>query len=134
VQYGDFIAKAILYDDLVNRKKVTSHEAVATVSEAFVNYNRLAGRSRQYLESVGLQWFFHYKLRIMKEAVYLLRHNPLRSLLTLAVPTLPVIGDIGSPVMDNVLTMGVNGKLGYSIGPHMGLGSFRLNPWLNLFH
>jgi hypothetical protein len=134
VQYGDFIAKAILYDDLTARKQMPKHDAVANVSEAFVNYNRLAGRGRQYLESVGLLWFYNYMLRIMKESAHLLRHNPLRSLTSLAVPSLPLIGDIGNPAMDNVLALGADGKLGYSIGPHMGLGSFRLNPWLNLFH
>lgn len=36
----------------------------------------------------------------MKEAAYMLRHNPLRSLLTAAVPGLPVIGDIGTLVSD----------------------------------
>lgn len=42
VQYGDFVAKAVLYDDLTSRKKLDKKEAIATVNEAFVNYNRLA--------------------------------------------------------------------------------------------
>lgn len=33
VQYGDFIAKAILYDHLINEKKLTVKEAVSNVSE-----------------------------------------------------------------------------------------------------
>jgi hypothetical protein len=97
VQYGDFVGKAIMYDHLRGRKKVAKHEAIAQVSEAFVNYNKLAGRGRQYLESVGLLWFYNYKLRIMKEAAYMMRRNPLRSLLMTAVPSFPLIGDIGSP-------------------------------------
>jgi hypothetical protein len=132
VQYGDFVAKAVLYDDLTKRKKMTQKDAIATVNEAFVNYNRLAGRGRQYLESVGLLWFYNYKLRILKEAAYQLRHNPLRSLMAVAVPGLPLIGDIGTPVTDNILALFNDGKLGYSIGPGMGLGSWQLNPWLNL--
>jgi hypothetical protein len=132
VQYGDFVAKAILFDDLTKRKSLGRTQAVATVNEAFVNYNRLAGRGRQYLESVGLLWFYNYKLRIMKEAVHMLRHNPLRSLLVVAAPALPVIGNIGSPVTDNFLALLNEGKLDYSIGPSMGLHSFSLNPWLNL--
>jgi hypothetical protein len=78
VQYGDFVAKAVLYDDLTSRKKLDKKEAIATVNEAFVNYNRLAGRGRQYLESVGLMWFYSYKLRIMKEAVHQPRASRLR--------------------------------------------------------
>lgn len=129
VQYGDFVAKAVLYDDLVGRKKQKPAEAVATVNEAFVNYNRLAGRGRQYLESVGLLWFYNYKLRIMKESAYLLRHNPLRSLLMIAVPGAPLIGDIGTPITDNIVALFGDGKLGYSIGPAMGFGVWQLNPW-----
>lgn len=132
VQYGDFVAKAILYDDLVHRKAKGREEAISTVSEAFVNYNRLTGRSRQYLESVGLLWFYNYKLRIMKEAAYTLRNNPLRSLLMTAVPSLPLIGDIGLPTADNIVALGLDGNLGWSIGPSMGLNSFHLNPWINL--
>ncbi|ESX17870.1 hypothetical protein X766_15830 [Mesorhizobium sp. LSJC255A00] len=132
VQYGDFVGKAIMYDHLRGRKKVAKHEAIAQVSEAFINYNKLAGRGRQYLESVGLLWFYNYKLRIMKEAAYMLRHNPLRSLLMTAVPSFPLIGDIGTPVADNVLAIFNDGKLGYSIGPNMGLHAFGLNPWINL--
>ena len=79
-------------------------------------------------------WFYNYKLRIMKEAAYMLRHNPLRSLLVVSVPKLPLIGDLGTPVTDNILALGVDGKLGYSIGPGMGLGVWKLNPWINLVH
>ncbi len=88
-----------------------------------MNYNRLAGRSRQYLESVGLLWFYNYKLRIMKEAAHMLRHNPIRSLLVTSAPALPLIGGIGTPVTDNFLSIFADGRLGYSIGPSMGLHS-----------
>jgi hypothetical protein len=68
----------------------------------------------------------------MKEAAYQLRHNPLRSLLMVAVPGLHLIGDIGTPVTDNIVGIFNDGKLGYSIGPGMGLGSWQLQPWINL--
>ena len=123
VQYGDFVGKAILYDNEINQKKATHQDAVATVNEAFVNYNRLAGRGRQYLESVGLLWFWNYKLRIIKEAVWTLRHNPLRSLLTAGVP-------IGSPIGDNFISVLLQGRLGWSVGPGMAWNSLSLNPWM----
>jgi hypothetical protein len=81
---------------------------------------------------VGLLWFYNYKLRIMKESVHMLRHNPLRSLLMLAAPRLPVLGVIGTPITDNFLALFNDGKLGYSIGPSMGIGSWQLNPWINV--
>jgi hypothetical protein len=131
VQYGDFVAKAVLYDDLTSRKKVPQKEAIAKVNEAFINYNRLSGRFRQYMENMGLMWFYSYKLRSIKEAAYLLRHNPLRSLLMTAVPPVWMIGDIGSPVIDNAAALGADGKLGLSRGPGMACGSWQLNPWIN---
>jgi hypothetical protein len=125
VQYGDFVAKAVLYDDMTRRKKAKKEDAIATVNEAFVNYNKLAGRDRQYLESVGLLWFWNYKIRIMKEAVHMLRHNPLRSLLMTGVP-------VGTPVGDNIVSVILEDRLGWSIGPGMGWNSVSLNPWINL--
>ena len=133
VQYGDFIAKAVLYDDLRKRKDLSKEEALGQVSEEFVNYNRLAGRSRQYLESIGMLWFWNFKIRSIKIARSMAVNNPLRSLMTAMSPGLPLIGDTGSPVTDNFLAVLANGKLGYSIGPNQGLNSFSLNPWVNLF-
>lgn len=134
VQYGDFIAKAVLYDDLRKRKKLSKEDALAQVSEEFVNYNRLAGRTRQYLESIGLLWFWNFKLRSIKVAASMLRNNPVRALMSaVATPSLPIVGGIGSPVTDNFLSVMADGKLDYSVGPGMGLNSYSLNPWMNLF-
>jgi hypothetical protein len=133
IQYGDFLAKAVLYDDLTERKGLSSEEALVQVSEEFVNYNRLAGRSRQYLESVGLLWFYNFKLRSMKTAASMLRNQPFRALLaTAAHPHLGVIGNIGLPTTDNFATLLGDGNLGWSIGPQMGLNSHNLSPWPNL--
>jgi hypothetical protein len=127
VQYGDFLGKAILYDDLVLRRKMSQKDALAQVNEAFVNYNRLSGRSRQYLESVGLLWFYNFKLRSVKEAAYMIRNHPLRTLMLTGGPI-----SVDSPVTDNILGLAAQDKVGYSIGPMMGLQSFGLNPWVNL--
>lgn len=124
-QYGDFLGKAILFEDLTRRRKMSKVDALAQVNEAFVNYNRLSGRSRQYLESVGLLWFYNFKLRSIKEAAYLLRHHPLRSLMMMAMPG-------SSVVTDNFIGIAAEGKLGFSIGPGMGMNAFSLNPWVNL--
>lgn len=133
VQYGDFIGKAILFEDLTRRRKMSKVDALAQVGEAFINYNRLAGRSRQYLESVGLLWFYNFKLRSIKEGAYLLRHHPLRSLLMMALPgSVPIIGSIGSPITDNLIGVAAEGNLGYSIGPGMGFNAFSLNPWVSM--
>ncbi|MBX3573182.1 MAG: hypothetical protein KF694_12600 [Mesorhizobium sp.] len=52
VQYGDFVAKAILYDDLAIRKKMDRKEAIAAVSENLRSGPRRAasaGRSHRRL-------------------------------------------------------------------------------------
>ena len=81
IQFGDFMAKAALYDHLVQQQGMDPQEALRKISERFVNYNLLAGRSRDYLESIGLTWFMNYKIRIQKIALSTLRENPLRFLL-----------------------------------------------------
>jgi hypothetical protein len=128
VQYGDFVAKAILYDHLV-KTGTSSTEAVAETGEAFINYNVLAGRNRDWLERHGLLWFYNYKLRAMKEAAYILRHHPLRALLMM---TLPGFSSLQSAVDSNFLTLAVEGDLPWSIGPGMGLNSWTLNPTVQL--
>lgn len=41
VEYGDFLAKAIIYDDIVQRQKKPKAYALGRVTEEFVNYDRL---------------------------------------------------------------------------------------------
>lgn len=129
VQYGDFIAKATLYDDLVKRKGLSSDEALARITEEFVNYDRLPGRNRGYMENIGLLWFYNFKLRITKVALSTLRNNPLHGLLAMAMPN---VAGVGLPVQDNVISKAVEGTLGYSIGPGMAFSAPTLNPWYNL--
>ena len=81
VQYGDFVAKAVLYDHLTQKKGMSKEAALGVISEEFVNYNRLPGRGRDYLESIGLLWFYNYKLRITKVALKMARERPLTALL-----------------------------------------------------
>jgi hypothetical protein len=132
VEYGDFLAKAVLYDDLTKRKKMTSKEAMVTISDEFVNYDRLPGRFRGSLESNGLIWFWHFKLRSIKVAMSMIRNNPLHVLLASLVPTPDMIGSVGLPVTDNALAIMAEGKSSYSIGPAMGIHAQALNPWTNL--
>jgi hypothetical protein len=47
VQYGDFTAKAVLYDHLKAKGGMSEREILDVISEEFVNYNRLPGRGRE---------------------------------------------------------------------------------------
>lgn len=129
VQYGDFVAKAILYDDLVKRRKLSSKDALTRVTEAFVNYDFLPGRERNYLESIGLLWFFNYKIRIAKQALIMMRENPLQALIGTA---LPLPDGVGTTLEDNIFTKLAEGSLPYSMGPNMAFRGLHMNPWYNL--
>jgi hypothetical protein len=135
VQYGDFLAKAVLYDHLTKREGLSHDNAMRKVTEEFVNYNLLPGRTRSYLESMGLTWFWAYKLRSIKIAHRHIRDNPLRALLTSvgaqALPDMPGVS-IGSPLTDNAISVIAEGRADYSIGLEMLFHAPELNPWVSM--
>jgi hypothetical protein len=136
VQYGDFLAKAVLYEHLTDKKGLTKAKAIERTTEEFVNYNFVAGRTRSYLESMGVSWFWAFKIRSMKVALNMIRRNPLRALMlgygVEMAPDLPLV-DVGSPMGDNALSVILEGRAGWSIGPGMLFSAPELNPWVNLF-
>jgi hypothetical protein len=131
VQYGDFLGKAIMYQHILDTDKLSPQDAMDKVSNEFVNFNINPGRTRSYSESIGLTWFWNFKLRIMKTALAMARENPLRTMmLTTGVGMAGL--DLGSPVTDNFMAVWLSDRLGYSVGWDM-LWSFpSLNPWINL--
>lgn len=131
VEYGDFLAKAILYDHLVSKGRSTE-DALAVISEEFVNYDFLPGRTRSSLEKLGLTWFWNFKIRSTKIAMGMIRRNPVHALLAMGAPAAPIIGNPGNPLSDNFFSQLIDGKLGNSVGPWQGLRSYSLNPWVNL--
>lgn len=135
VQYGDFLGKAIYYDNLI-KKGMSEKDALRVITEEFVNFNLLPGRTRTYLESMGLTWFQAFKIRTMKVALKMMRNNPYRSLmLTMGVPALPFdTPAVGSPLTDNFLSTWLDDRLGYSLGWGMMQNVPSLNPWYNITH
>lgn len=96
----------MLYDHLTKTEGKSKDQALRLIHEEFVAYNLLPGRTRSYLESMGLTWFWAFKLRSMKIALRHLRNNPLKSLLTIGgteflMPDLPG-GSVGDPILDNM--------------------------------
>lgn len=132
VEYSDFIAKAIIYDELTQRKGKTREEALGRVTEEFINYDRLPGRFRGYMESVGLMWFYNFKIRSAKVAVSMIRNNPVHAAMVMLAPTPTMFGNVGLPIQDNIFSIAAQGNLGYSFGFGQGLRAHTLNPWLNL--
>ena len=132
VEYSDFIAKAIIYDELTQRKGKTRKEALGRVTEEFVNYDRLPGRFRGYMESVGLMWFYNFKIRSAKVAVSMIRNNPVHAAMAMLAPTPTMFGNVGLPIQDNIFSIAAKGGLDYSWGFGQGLRAHNLNPWMNL--
>jgi hypothetical protein len=130
VEYGDFVAKSIFYDDLVKRQGKTKEEALGRVTEEFVNYDRLPGRDRAYLESIGLLWFYNFKIRSSKVAVSMIRNNPVHSLISMSLP-LPING-IGTSLEDNLWVSLFDGRASNSMGFGMAFRAPGLLPLNNL--
>jgi hypothetical protein len=103
-----------LYDHLVSKGK-SEEEALSYVNDRFVNYNLLSGRTRDYMEKVGLTWFWNYKIRIQKVIFATIRDNPLRFLMSGAAGGAL---DVNTLMSDNTL----NTNWQYTIG------------WGQLFH
>ena len=125
MEYGDFLAKAIVYEHQLS-KGMSKADALGLITDEFVNYDRLPGRVRGSLENFGLAWFWNYKLRIAKTAFRMIRQDPVR-LTLLAMLPIP----IETPISENVFTKLVEGNLGYSLGPGMAFDSLGMNPWIN---
>jgi len=119
VQYGDFLAKAVLYDHLTQQKGMTSKEALAVIVEEFVPYSRLSGRGRGAAEANGLVWFSTYKIRIMKIGANMIRNRPTAALL-FGAGIGPAL-NVDTVFSGSGLGKYMQGTLGYSFGWGMGL-------------
>ena len=106
---------------------------MSQVIEEFVAYNFLPSRERQILESLGLSWFWAYKVRSIKVAHRLIRDKPARAMLLGMtgglVPDLPGV-NVGGPISDNALNVFAEGRHKFSLGPGMLFGSPGLHPIL----
>jgi hypothetical protein len=110
----------------MKEKGYTQEEALRVISEEFVNYNRLAGRDRDYLESTGMMWFWNYKLRIMKIVARMARERP-ASLVLWTGGIAPML-EIDSAASGSLGGAWYKGTLGYSVSPEMGVDSLFMNP------
>lgn len=127
VQYGDFVAKMAVYDHLTRVKGLDKAQALREVSEEFVNYNFLPGRTRSYLESIGMTWFANYKLRIQKILLRHIRENPLRSLM--------ISGGAGLMGMEHLFTaFPTEINYSYLLGPEPVLSAHESIMWNQLFN
>lgn len=66
LDYGDFVAKFVLYDHLTKDKGLRSKEALSITLEEFVNYSMNRGALFDYANAMGLTWFMSYATGIQK--------------------------------------------------------------------
>ena len=66
LDYGDFVAKFVLYDHLTKDKGLKSKEALSITLEEFVNYSMNRGALFDYANAMGLTWFISYATGIQK--------------------------------------------------------------------
>lgn len=129
--YGDFVAKSIYYDHLI-QNGMDKEMAVRKSMEEFVNYDMMAGRSREYLENLGIIWFYNYKLRITKASIDAMLHNP-ASILLVEGLTPDILLDNGTLIGDSFLGKLAQGQLGSSFLPLSFFNAWwSKNPFLNL--
>lgn len=134
--YGDFVAKAILYDHFMAyrgrdmRRRMTQEEAIAKVSQEYVNYAQSAGRTRDFLESKGLLWFYNFKLRSIKTAISIAKENPLTALVSTA--TFGYGLGVDTALTDNAVMIAIEGNLGYSMGTDMAQSGMFMNPYMSI--
>jgi hypothetical protein len=84
------------------------------------------------MESMGLMWFYNFKIRSTKVAVSMIRNNPVHAAMAMLAPTPTMFGNVGLPLQDNLFSAAADGRLDYSIGLGQGLRAHNLNPWMNL--
>lgn len=130
--YGDFIAKSIYFDRLLG-DGVKLENAQRMAMEEFVNYDMMAGRTREYLENMGIIWFYNYKLRISKIAMDIFLHNPASWVFgELITPQWAL--DKGTVLEDNFFSKAASGGLGGTFMPlNFFFAFWNKNPAIELY-
>lgn len=128
--YGDFVSKSIYYDWLLKNGEDVTKATMKAMNE-FVNYDMLAGRNREYLENMGVLWFYNYKLRILRTMVDIALHNPVSALLAMYIA--PEFIAKNNVFADSFLGKLIDGKLGGTfLNPVMLEAPITKNPIVEL--
>lgn len=128
--YGDFVSKSIYYDWLLKNGEDVTKATMKAMNE-FVNYDMLAGRNREYLENMGVLWFYNYKLRILRTMADIALHNPVSALLAMYIA--PEFIAKNNVFADSFLGKLIDGKLGGTfLNPAMLEAPITKNPIVEL--
>lgn len=126
--YGDFVAKSIYYDWLIEHGTQVNDALIKSMNE-FVNYDMLAGRNREYLENMGVIMFYNYTLRSLRTAFDIMLHNPVSALLALHL--FPDFITANNVFTDSFLGKLAGGRLGGTfMNPSLMAAPITKNPFL----
>lgn len=126
--YGDFVAKSIYYDWLIEQGTQVNDALIKTMNE-FVNYDMLAGRNREYLENMGVIMFYNYTLRSLRTAFDVMLHNPVSALLALHL--FPDFITANNVFTDSFIGKLAGGRLGGTfMNPSLMAAPITKNPFL----
>lgn len=79
LDYGDFVAKFVLYEHLTKKSAINSRAALDIALEEFVNYSMNRGATFDYLNTMGLTWFVSYATGIQKVIWKMMRRSALKT-------------------------------------------------------
>ena len=126
--YGDFVAKSIYYDWLIEHGTQVNDALIKSMNE-FVNYDMLAGRTREYLENMGVIMFYNYTLRSLRTAFDVMLHNPVSALLALHL--FPDFITANNVFTDSFIGKLAGGRLGGTfMNPSLMAAPITKNPFL----
>ena len=126
--YGDFVAKSIYYDWLTEHGTQVNDALIKSMNE-FVNYDMLAGRTREYLENMGVIMFYNYTLRSLRTAFDIMLHNPVSALLALHL--FPDFITANNVFTDSFIGKLAGGRLGGTfMNPSLMAAPITKNPFL----
>lgn len=126
--YGDFVAKSIYYDWLTEHGTQVNDALIKAMNE-FVNYDMLAGRTREYLENMGVIMFYNYTLRSLRTAFDVMLHNPVSALLALHL--FPDFITANNVFTDSFIGKLAGGRLGGTfMNPSLMAAPITKNPFL----
>lgn len=126
--YGDFVAKSIYYDWLTEHGTQVNDALIKSMNE-FVNYDMLAGRTREYLENLGVIMFYNYTLRSLRTAFDVMLHNPVSALLALHL--FPDFITANNVFTDSFIGKLAGGRLGGTfMNPSLMAAPITKNPFL----
>ena len=124
LEYGDFVAKYVLYQHMLREGK-SHQEAIDSASVEFINYSTLSPRALDYLNKTGAISFFKYFTRIQPIIFNTIVKNPTRALLTFTGADtigLPSIFDALWVTKDMGYTTGLYDLMGMAGGAHPVFG------------